>query len=398
MPPAVPPLRPRRRRRSRVAALLIGLLVLAVVGAGAYAAWFVLPTATISLRPALEPVGPVALTVTADPAVAVVDVDAGVVPAQRIELPLSVAGDFSATGVEVTETRATGSVRFISTNTASSYRIGAGTIVSTADGTRFETAETISVPRANFETQTPGSADVAVRAVEPGPAGNVARDAIGRLPAGLRDGLLRVRNLRPTAGGERSEQPLITQEDYDAALALLEMRLEASVDAAIADPEAVPRGLTAFPDSFVVAPATAEPAAGEVVDTTAAGFTLTLSTTATGLAANEQLVDELATERLRRALADGQVLVGEPDASHEEGRLEGTTIVFETIAAGRAYRQPDRDVLIEAVRGRTVTQAQAILAPHGSVDIAVWPEFVDRLPDQAGRINLTIEAPTMERP
>jgi hypothetical protein len=33
------------------------------------------------------------------------------------------------------------------------------------------------------------------------------------------------------------------------------------------------------------------------------------------------------------------------------------------------------------------------MAQYGSAELSVWPEFIDRLPDQISRINLTILTP-----
>jgi hypothetical protein len=69
-------------------------------------------------------------------------------------------------------------------------------------------------------------------------------------------------------------------------------------------------------------------------------------------------------------------------------------ITFAASADGSAYRLPDRDELLAEVRGKSVAEARAIMEQYGSVALSVWPEFVDRVPDQPARINLTILPPT----
>jgi hypothetical protein len=58
------------------------------------------------------------------------------------------------------------------------------------------------------------------------------------------------------------------------------------------------------------------------------------------------------------------------------------------------YDAPDAPDLIAAVRGKTVSEAEAILSRYGMVEISMWPEFVDRLPDQNTRISVTIAPPS----
>ena len=111
---------------------------------------YLVPTATITLRPQLIPVGPISADVTADPRVAVVDPDAGVIPAQVLELPLSVEGDFAATGTRVSTARATGTVMFTSHNTAEAVTIPAGARGLSEGGIAFETTAAVTVQRAVF--------------------------------------------------------------------------------------------------------------------------------------------------------------------------------------------------------------------------------------------------------
>ncbi len=121
-----PSSRSARRPWWRAAVLL---LLLAGVGYGAY---LFLPTANITLTPVGTQIAPTPFTVIADPNVAVSDVDAGVVPAELMEIPVSVSAEFPATGIEARETRATGTVRFRSENTLNDVAVLEGTVVATS--------------------------------------------------------------------------------------------------------------------------------------------------------------------------------------------------------------------------------------------------------------------------
>lgn len=386
--------RRRRRRRVPVAPLLVvGLLALLLAGV-AYGAYVFLPTATITLTPATTQLHLDSLTVIADPNVAVVDAAAGTLPAQQIELPLHVDGTFDATGVVVRETRATGSVRFRSQNTVDAIDVAEGTVVATADGVEFETTQVATVPKANFSTQTEGTVDVPVRAVRVGTRGNVERGTIRELPNSLKTQLVSVNNPDPTDGGRRTETLVITQADYDLALAALTGQLDAALVAALADPAAIPGGLTAYPETASHGEPTADQPAIALVDTEADTFTLALDATGQVLAVNEALIDEIARTRLDDALRPGQQAVSDPTISHGPGVVADQFISYEVTATTQVFSAPDAPTLVGLVSGKTVTEARAILSQYGMVDIDMWPDFVDRLPDQTSRISLTIAAPS----
>lgn len=385
----------RRRRRSRFAPLAAILLLVALVGVAAYGAYLFVPTASITLRPDLAAVGPISSEVIADPLVAVVDPGNGVIPAETIRVPLAVTGQFNATGSQVSTSRATGSVRFRSTNTVVEVPVPAGTRVATADGTAFETTAPVTVPRAVFDTGTPGTVEAPVRAVRAGPRGNVAGGQITVAPSALAEQQVSVNNPQPTSGGARTEQPVVTRADFDAAVEALGPQLELQLSAELLDPTLVPLGLTLFPASARIGETAPSDQPDDLVGAVAESFTLGLTAVATVLAVDESLVDQVALEQLRALVPAGaQLLEGSLEVSHAPGTVAAGRIAFAASADGQAYRLPNRAAVLDEVRGKTVSQARAIMDSYGEVEVSVWPEFIDRLPDQASRINLIIVPPT----
>src|SRR5450759_4197850 len=134
----VPVAKPRRRRPAAGAIVAVLILVLALAVSGVAGA-LVLPSAQITLTPRIEPVGPVSLTVTADPAATAVDPAGLVIPAQTIEIPVTASSEFPATGKRVAKTKATGGVRWTNCDPSAPYTIPKGSIVRTAGGTGFAT-------------------------------------------------------------------------------------------------------------------------------------------------------------------------------------------------------------------------------------------------------------------
>ncbi len=381
------------RRRSSFAPILAVALLALLVGGVAYGAYIYLPTATVTITPTTTRLRLPAFTVAANVNVAVPDMEAGIVPAETIEIPFRVAGDFAATGVQTRQTRAVGVVRFRSENTLNDVAIPPETVVETEDGIEFVTEQPVTVRRASFQTG-PTTAEVPVRAVRPGPRGNVAADTIVGVPNSLAAQLVTVRNPQPTDGGRRIEEQVVTQEDYDAAVATLRGQLDEALASAVADPTAIPQGVTAFLETAMVGDATPDRPASAIVDTVAPIFSLALNSTAELVAVNEALVDELAAERVGASLEPDQRLIDdEVDSGRSRGRLVGRAVVYDVEPAALVYRLPDTASVVALVRGKSVVDAEQALARFGRVRIDMWPDFIDRVPDQPARISVTVASP-----
>lgn len=385
----------RRGRRLPIAPLLVVALLALLIGGVAFGAYVLLPTATVTLTPETASLRLDPFTVTADPGTAVVDPVTGTLPAQSIAVPLHVSDTFIATGTQVTETKATGTVRFRSENTVNEVDIPAGTFVATEDGIEFITLEDAVVPTADFATSTPGTVNVPVRAVRAGPNGNVAEHTIVLAPRSISSQLVSVNNPSPTTGGARNETSVITQRDYDDAVATLTSRLDHAMAVALADPNAIPRGLTAYPATATHDTPIVDTPSEELVGFVAPTFDLALDANGRVLAVNEAVIDDIANARLDSALGPSQHMIGPPPViTFAPGAVVNGLITYEVDASALVYDAPDQVSLVNQVRGKTIIEARNILSAYGVVDIVIWPEFIDRLPDQASRISLTVTPPT----
>ena len=394
LPPFEKPEPRRRARRIPWAPLLVLALIAILVAGVAYGAYVFLPTATISLVPQTTPLTVPTFTVVADPGTAVVDPVAGTLPAQSIALPLHVSGTFQATGSQFSETKASGTVRFRSENTDHEVSVPAGTFVATLDDIEFVTTEDATVPKADFATSTPGVVNVPIRAVKTGPTGNVAKDTITLAPKSLSAQLVSVNNPAPTTGGARTEAKVITQADYAGAVATLSQRLDDALAAAAADPNSVPHGLTAYPATATHDEPVPDQPSTDLVGIVAPTFDLALDGEGQMLAVNESVIDQIASARLDAAKGPQQQTLGQPTFSHGKGHVANGVISYDVDATVQTYTTLDQQSLVSQVRGKTVKEAKDILAAYGAVDIVMWPDFIDRLPDQVSRISLTVTPPT----
>ncbi len=378
--------------------LALVLAALLIVGVGGVAAFLLLPSATITVTPVIEPVGPVSFTVIADPDATAVDAAAGVIPATTLEIPVTVQSEFPATGKRVEQEPAKGGVRWTNCDPTASYTIPRGTVVRTSGGRGFETEESVFLPVAiinaslDLKCQT---SEVAVTATQPGPGGNVDAGAIRVVPARYNRNVIRVTNPAATTGGTREEFPEVAAEDVEAALAQLQESLGAQFELELDNPDRIPAGTTVFPETAVLGtpvPAPVDPLT--LVGEEAASFALQLSATGTVQAADASPVAAIAEARLQASVSDGYELVeGSTSVEVGEGTVEDGIIVFPVEVSAKQVRPVDAATLEAMVLGLSEEEATAVLEEYGEVVIVLWPDWVSTVPTLDQRVTLTVAEP-----
>jgi hypothetical protein len=396
--------RAKRHGRShtrRLVGIFIRLaLIVAVLGAAAYGAYLYLPTASITVTPTTHQFGPLTVTVTADPTVAVKDTAAGLVPAERVPIPLSATDSFTASGTQVNLTKATGTIRFTSQNTVTDVIVPDGTKVSTNSGVDFETTQPTTLPRATVSgtTITPSTANTPIRALKAGPDGNVDADTITALPPVLDQVQVKGTNPQPTIGGKKTQSPVVTRTDYDNAVQVLTRQLQAQLGVALKDPATTPRGLTLFPETGTLGKVTTDKTASDVVGSATGSFDLTAESSSSALAVDQAQIEAVAaTQLIDSAPKDVQVFADTVKTQVSPGIVNGDRLVFEVTATAQQYDQIDKGALTQQIRGKTVSEARSILAAYGTVEVSVWPDFIPTIPDDTRRINLVIEDPQISQ-
>ena len=372
-----------------------GILVLALLLAG-IGAYVLLPSASVVVTPEPEAIGPIDLTVVADPGATQPDPSGRVVPADRVSIPVSVAGTFDATGTRVQLTKATGSVRFENRDPTSTNRIVAGSVVKTTAGIRFRTDETITVPRAELVGLTifPARASVDVTAVDGGPDSNVDAGEIVIVPANESPLFLKVINLAPTTGGEKQEFKRITQQDVDAAMSNLNGSLQAKFQESMSDPSLVTGGETVFPTTGVLGDTTPTVAVDTLVGKEVPTFDLGLSATGTVLAIDPSPVTSIARQQLESAVSpDHRMVGGSTDIEVGDAVINGQNVSFPVTARAQQIAVLDPAVLKKQILGKPIAEARAILDVYGDVDLTVSPDWSGSVPGFESRVDLTVRNP-----
>lgn len=368
----------RSRPAALAASLIVGIAALAAVGW--FAATTLLPSATVRVTIAPEPLEPVAFEAVADPAMSGPDSGSGRFPAELRELPLSASDTFPATGVKVAETAATGQVTWRNCDPTESYAIPAGTIVRTRDRIGFRTVETIFLPVAPLfgcERRIVG-----VQAVVDGTSGNVAARAITVLPGIYNAKVMFVANAEPTSGGTRTETPQVTKADVSRALKSLEARLEEAFTAAV---DGVAAGATGDTTVYTATASYPEPTASvdpaSLVGTEVPEFELGLAATGSVLVVDAAPIQALARARLEAAVPSGRTLVAASIVVEVgEGRPGAGLVVYPVTVRASVIGSVDPEAVRAAVGGRPLAEARAALVSFGGGTIEVWPDWVTTLP------------------
>jgi len=390
--------RPETRLGTRRASRLPIVIVLAALGlvalVGGVAAYVVLPSATVVVRPRVEELPPLEITVTADPNATAPDAAALVVPADVKSLDVTATDTFDATGKRVEETPAKGTVRFSNLDFLRTNTIPGGSIISTNAGVRFRTNATIVVPRADLVGLTvfPGRKVVGVTAVEPGTDGNVEPNTIVIVPQGEDPQALKVVNPEALSGGTHEEFTKIVQADVDAAIDQLTNALDVAFQARLADPSIAAPGATVFKETAVLGEVTPTVDPATLVDQEVATFELELAATGTVVTVNPAPVAEIAEQLLRARVTTGHELVADSiDVKVGEPVVSGQSVSFTATATGQEIAVLDPDALRTMILGKPLETARQILAPYGAVEVTAWPDWVGSIPTIADRVEVRIE-------
>ena len=386
-PPLASP-RPRRPRGSgaglptsrRAILLLAGAVVIALAALAA-----VLPSAAVTIAPASEAIGPLQYTV--EPAVHGPD-----------EVTLEANRSGRASGDREEQVPATGEVTFY--NWGLETTVPAGTTVSAGGGPTFTTDTAVAVPRGAFNSEgrlVAGEAAVAVTASSGGEAGNVAAEAIDtvedraiavtlRGPFQLAQRL--VINPDPTTGGTVTHHPVIEQADVDAVVAAIQGDLRAQISARIA---ATPDRVYPEADSGVGTVAVPGDLVGtEDQETFQLSGSYRFSRSYVGKTELETAAAAALDADASAIPANLTLVHSSIEVSWGDAQQVGGTIRVPVTVAAQATAQVDLAALRGRILGMTPDEARVELADLGSVTVALWPGWVDRIPRLEWRVSVEI--------
>ncbi len=372
------------------------LLIVAVIAA---AGFFFYPSATVVVTLQGQTLGPMTVSVSIDPNIAAANDLAGTVPGVMKEFPITASDTFQATGENVVDTAATGTVTFTNVNNDHALTVVAGTQISTAGGVQFKTTAAVVVPKASVSLPiiTPGSVDAPIAAVLPGTAGNVAANTIVRVPASLSSNQVSVSNPNPTTGGAHNVTAKIQQSDIDAAERFLLSALDSNFQAALTDPASVPSGESLFPESASLGVATCNPDPQLLLDLVEPTFQLDCRATGTATMAAISGVVSLAERRARASVRSGYSMVASSLTTKVGATThDGSTIVVPVTVEAVQVPNLDAVALKNEILGKSVDEARVLLSEYGEVEISVSPSWASSMPSFDFRVDLRLVVPALE--
>jgi hypothetical protein len=387
-------------RKGRVAMRWVAVAIVGVLLVGGLGAFVLLPSATVVLTVKEEPVGPLNLTIKVDPGITATDDASLSVPGVARGFPVQASATFQATGQNVVDTAAGGTVTFTSANTGSAVTIPTGTVIETASKIAFATTATVTVPKARLVglTVVPSTADTGVTAVKKGVSGNVAAGAIVNVPPWLATDLVvanQVTNKAATSGGTHTITPFVQQSDIDAAEASLARQLGTAGLAAMSDPSAVAGGLQLFPDTAQLGAPVFNPDPTTLLNQAVTSFDLTATATETATVADLSNVSSLAERQIRGRIAVGHALVdGSVAVTFGSPTADGSAVSVPVVAQALQTATLDVNQLRSAIEGKSAAQAKAYLSQYGVAEVSLSPFWVSTIPSFDFRIDVSLVMPT----
>lgn len=359
-------------------ALLLAVLVLSIMAVSAVAA-FIVPSAEVRLTPAQEPLAET-VTLTARSDAEAVNASQLVLPARRIGQRVEVDGTVLATGTDFAPDQAAQGAVVFTNRRAEAQEIPPGTVVATSTGSNvsFETVQPVTLP--------PGvgsQVSAPIRALEPGPAGNVRAFTINTIEGSL-GVTANVINPSGTSGGNVKEVPVVKQADKDALRAQLEQ--EARQKAYLALGELLREGEFVPPET--VGTLVVDETYDRFTDEAADQVTLRLRLLATALAVDGAAADELALQALGQKIPRrGQMLTdtvrfnrGPATVTQEE---DVVLISFPNTASSVVVLDVDPAAVRAAIRGMTPAEAVATLQRNwrlqGEPELTLGPAWIEPL-------------------
>jgi hypothetical protein len=357
----------------RVLSVLLFLLFFAfVLGLAA----LVVPQARVTLVPYRQVVS-VNLELSADPEVEKTSLEDLSIPARIVEAEVEQTGEIATVDKkDAPDSPATGTITFINQG-ATPVEILPGAVVRTSTGTtiRFKTVTT-----ATLAANIGATARADIKALEPGPVGNVAAATINEVETAALRGKVRVTNEQPTQGGGVKQVGVVTRADMDRLkaqmLQQLQQRAYSELQAQLGEQEFLP------PESMTIE--IMSEVYDQFLDSEADLLHLQMRIFASGTAVDEANAKLLAYQALKAKIPATYALQSEEISFglDDQIRMDGRSVIVGATASAPLVVDVDRGAVRSTVAGLTVDEAEEALAQNFDLDsppaVEVQPDWIKR--------------------
>jgi len=363
----------------------------AVLAAGVAAIWALVvllaPTATVTVQPATAPMS-VTMDLLASAQIRVVDTAKGQFPAKPVQVVLEESGTLTTTGSKRAPDAAAAGTVVLANRSQNPLTVPKGTIVRTGTGAsiRFATQEEASLAGGAFATTR-----VPIKAVEPGPNGNVKAGAISIIEGTL-SFQVNVLNDEDTSGGSEKQMRYVTLQDRTNLREAIVQKMRASAYAqlrkAIGADDILPEETLSITVNEVVYDHALD-AAGETLNGK-------VRATVSGLFLDRDFLTQIATSRLARNIPGGHVIV--PGAIQYSApaniAFSDGVVTMQMTAVASSQAQISTQDIKRAVAGKPLAEAKSAIIR--SFAVAQTPRIdlqnsrLGRLPFLTSRITVTV--------
>ncbi len=364
--------------------IMASLIVAALAGF----TYYVLPAATVTMTPGHLPLQ-TDLAMTAIAGLEAADVQQAQLPARLIKAELLEQGAVPATGAsQKASGNAVGEV-VLSNLSSAPVTIPINTLVSTSSGTpvQFRTLQEATVEGGVGQRVT-----VPVEAVEAGTEGNVRANTINTVVGALRF-RLRVNNTNGTGGGGAEMISVVSQQDREQLVTILQAAAEAKAyEALLAQLEPGEWLPQESVQTFVVAQSF-----DQYSDEEAQQLSGSVRVLAQGLAVDEQEATDVILTRLEDQVPERGRLVLDSVRAQRQPQSEATasSVTF-TMTVSADYTTPiDPDEVRGAVAGLSPEAAAQTIQDRwlveGTPAVYLDPEWKGVLPSLTSRIQVRVD-------
>lgn len=345
---------------------------------------YLLPSATLTLKPKIIPAAATQL-VLADPGLPAVDYAAGAIPARLLRVDQSWSDELKTTGsVIIPVAQARGKVVMVNL-TEDVVEVPVGTELSDLDGSqRFQTISPVTMLGVVSSTT-----EVDVLATLPGPQANIPADSIVRVIGEL-ESRISVNNPEPMVGGEVRQVAAVSQQDHERlraqVLQFLQALAIAEMQSMLTEREFLPRDSMRVVEIY-----------GETFSHTAGEATeelrLKLEGMLQGTAIDLTHTTGLVYEALSGEVSPGFTLVAD-GISYERGKIlavdDDGRVTFEVNGSGLLAADLELGDHLQRIAGQEPRFALAYLIEElplrETPTITTWPFWFRRVPFRPSRI------------
>ncbi len=350
---------------------------------------YLVPRATITLEPKLQPVTAVQ-QITAVPTLNEINTAQNAIPARILIITQTWKTEIETTGViDVPTAPARGLIVFTNV-TSDTVAIPAGTIIQTEDaGIAFQTVAEVVVAGV-----TGGTAETDAIALEPGPQGNVDSETATVLPEALA-ALVEARNPAPMAGGAVQAVTAVSEADLarvrSQALQFLQAVAQSEMEAELTEREFLAR------ESLRVAAVLQERYSHEVGERSER-LGMEMTAVLQGTAVDATLASGFIYDALSGQTIPGYTLV--PDSirlgdSEVVSADNAGNVTFLLTGEGQLAADLDLDAALAAVAGQDVDTAVAylyqVLPLMNTPVVEIRPLWMKRMPYLPSHIQSAIQ-------